>query len=100
MPRTTKTHPARPLARPAVLHYRRGRPAGPQVLERPGRLLHALRGARGTLYARMVRLSAPPRTILAALPRRQDRFRRGDREDGVVAVSHRMHPPGRAREFW
>src|SRR5713101_5550525 len=92
MPRTRQTHSARPLARPAVLHHRRGRPAGPQVLERPGRLLHALRGARGTLYARMVRLSAPPRTVLAALPRRQDRFRLRDRTDGIVAVSHLMRP--------
>src|SRR5712692_11717372 len=40
----------------------------------------------------MVRLSAPPRTVLAALPRRQDRFRLRDRTDGIVAVSHLMRP--------
>src|SRR5713101_2846506 len=48
----------------------------------------------------MVRLSASPRTILAALPRRENRFRRGHRADGVFAVRHLMHPHGRAREFW
>src|SRR5712692_4352400 len=47
----------------------------------------------------MVRLSAPPRTVLAALPRRQDRFRLRDRTDGVVAVRHLMHPHGRARKL-
>src|SRR5713226_3126979 len=47
----------------------------------------------------MVQLSAPPRTVLAALPRRQDRFRLRDRTDGVVAVRHLMHPHGRARKL-
>src|SRR5712692_7547886 len=47
----------------------------------------------------MVRLSAAPRTVLAALPRRQNRFRRGDRADGVFAVKHLMHPHGRARKL-
>src|SRR6266849_914346 len=47
----------------------------------------------------MVRLSAPPRTVLAALPRRQDRFRLRDRTDGVGAVRHLMHPHGRARQL-